>query len=124
MISGWPRLLCSSSPSTRMKMSLMPPALEVVSTWIGRDGQSCASAGAPTSAAASQTDKARPRHCSAWPTLSRRLNRHEGGNSSSLDDDDLQIFARHHHGAVSGDVEPADEGGEIGDERGLTVGRK
>ena len=31
-------LLRSSSPSTRMKMSLMPPALEVVSTWIGRLG--------------------------------------------------------------------------------------
>src|SRR5262249_43172941 len=32
---GYPRLLCSSSPSTPMKMSLMQPALEGMSTWLG-----------------------------------------------------------------------------------------
>jgi hypothetical protein len=30
--------LCSSSPSARMKMSLIPPALVVVKALIGREG--------------------------------------------------------------------------------------
>jgi hypothetical protein len=38
MISGWPRRSRSASLSTRMKMSLRPPALEVVNTRIGRLG--------------------------------------------------------------------------------------
>src|SRR5262245_27794920 len=47
--SGWPRRTRSSSPRARMNTSLMPPALVVVSTRIGRDGKSCAAAGAHAS---------------------------------------------------------------------------
>jgi hypothetical protein len=35
---GWPRPLCISSASARMKMSLVPPALVTVMTRIGRAG--------------------------------------------------------------------------------------
>src|SRR3981081_703651 len=40
--TGCPQRLCSSSPSARIKMSLIPPALVVVRALIGRDGYSCA----------------------------------------------------------------------------------
>jgi len=35
---GWPRPLCISSASARMKMSLVPPALVTVMARIGRTG--------------------------------------------------------------------------------------
>src|SRR5208282_1862921 len=41
---GWPRRAPNLSPSARMKTSLMPPGLVVVSARIGRVGQSCATA--------------------------------------------------------------------------------
>jgi hypothetical protein len=37
-MTGWPRRLCSSSASARMKMSLVPPALDVAITRMGRAG--------------------------------------------------------------------------------------
>ena len=51
---GWPSRFCSSSPSARTKMSLVPPALLAVMTRIGLLGQACAPARAraPTSASA------------------------------------------------------------------------
>ena len=42
---GWPSRFCSSSPSARTKMSLVPPALLAVMTRIGLFGQACAFAG-------------------------------------------------------------------------------
>jgi hypothetical protein len=38
MMKGWPMALCSSSASARMKMSLVPPALDVAITRTGRAG--------------------------------------------------------------------------------------
>ena len=38
MMSGWPQRFWISSPTTRMKMSLVPPALVAVMTRIGRAG--------------------------------------------------------------------------------------
>ncbi len=42
---GWPSRFCSSSPSARTKMSLVPPALLAVMTRIGLFGQAWAFAG-------------------------------------------------------------------------------
>ena len=39
---GWPSRFCSSSPSARTKMSLVPPALLAVMTRIGLFGQAWA----------------------------------------------------------------------------------
>src|SRR6187431_1977019 len=39
---GWPSRFCSSSPSARTKMSLVPPALLAVMTRMGLLGQDCA----------------------------------------------------------------------------------
>ena len=39
---GWPSRFCSSSPSARTKMSLVPPALLAVMTRMGLLGQACA----------------------------------------------------------------------------------
>ena len=38
MMIGWPQRFWISSPMTRMKMSLVPPALVAVITLIGRVG--------------------------------------------------------------------------------------
>src|SRR3954462_3733960 len=49
---GWPSRFCSSSPSARTKMSLVPPALLAVMTRMGLLGQACAFAGEGAASAA------------------------------------------------------------------------
>src|SRR3954469_4805700 len=49
---GWPSRFCSSSPSARTKMSLVPPALLAVMTRIGLFGQAWALVGVGAAIAA------------------------------------------------------------------------